>query len=457
MSVYNRQSVQQRSVTAAMLSDLGPGMHPRISIRGGSFALVDAAGMRYGAPVFLRNTPQGQRVTMLGVIIGSNPKKSRVFYAGPYDPDNPGPPDCFSDNGIAASANASEPQARTCSECEWQKWGSDTSKLTGKKTKACDEKKKIAVIIVGDTTGQSYELQIPPATLKKMATYAATLAQGSPPGESRKADVSDMVTAFSFVPGQTGLLDFEPFAWLTSAYIDQNGTLCVATDASMAPLMAQDQGESVGQRIDDIWESNELDGLLGLNDKPWSPPALSAPLPGMSGYQAGAGALQAGQAPAAVTHATSHPAPLAQSPYAPPNPHAQPAQPHSPFAPPAPPPHAPGAQQAAPSPPANVPATTRQPRKPRAAAGSAPAPQAAGGTTFQPQGDQGNEIPNFLRRSAGQNPAAPAGQTVQPGVGPAANPTPNGGASYGMVEAGAPPSGIENVLDAAFKLNTTRT
>jgi hypothetical protein len=447
MSVYSRQSVQQRSVTAAMLSDLGPGMHPRISIRGGSFALVDAAGMRYGAPVFLRNTPKGQVVTMLGVIIGSNPKKSRVFYGSKYDPDNPGPPDCFSDNGIAPSANSSDPQARTCGECEWQKWGSDVSQLSGKKTKACDEKKKIAVIIVGDTTGLSYELQIPPATLKKMATYAATLAQGSPPGESRKADVSDMVTAFSFVPGQTGLLDFEPFAWLTSAYIDRAGTLCVATDASMAPLTAPDQGESVGQRIDDIWESNELDDLLGLNDKPWSPPAHMAPLPGMTGYSA----PQQVQGP---TDKQLRAAPLAQSPYAPPNPQVQAQQPHSPFSPSAAPsPHT-GPQQAAPPPPANVPATTRQPRKPRAAAAPAPAQQEAQRQPFPPASD---DIPNFLRRSPAGNPAAPTSPAVQTGVGPAPNPNPNGGAAYGMVEAGAPPSGIENILDAAFKLNTTRT
>ena len=448
MSVFGRQSVQQRAVTAAMLSDLGPGMHPRISIRGGSFALVDAAGMRYGAPVFLRNTPKGQVVTMLGVIIGSNPKKSRVFYGSKYDPDNPGPPDCFSDNGIAPSANASEPQARTCGECEWQKWGSDISQLTGKKTKACDEKKKIAVIIVGDTAGLSYELQIPPATLKQMATYAATLAQGSPPGESRKADVSDMVTAFSFVPGQTGLLEFEPFAWLTSAYLDRNGTLCVATDAGMKPLMSPDQGESVGQRIDDIWESNELDDLLGLNDKPWAAPALSGPLPGMTGY-----AREAAQLPH-VQHTTAAPAPLAQSPYAPPNPHAQAQQPHSPFSP-AVPPHAPSVpQQAAPPPPANVPATTQRTRKPRAAAGTAPAPQ-ADAAPFQPQG--GDEIPHFLRRSAAGNSPAPQGAGVSLPAGAAPDRTPNGGAAYGMVEAGAPPSGIENVLDAAFKLNTTRT
>jgi hypothetical protein len=450
MSVFGRKSAQERSISAAILADMGPGMHPRISIRGGSFALVDAAGMRYGAPVFLRNTPKGQVVTMLGVIIGSNPKKSRVFYGSKYDPDNPGPPDCFSDNGLAPSSNSSEPQARTCGECEWSKWGSDRSQLTGKKTKACDEKKKIAIMVVGDTAGLSYELQIPPATLKTMAVYAATLAQGSPPGESRKADMSDMVTAFSFVPGQTGLLEFEPFAWLTSSYIDRNGTLCVATDAGMAPLQSPDGGESVGQRIDDIWESHELDDLLGLNDKPWTPPALAGPLPGMSGYlepQAHGGALQRGAAPAPLTH----------SPYAPPNLAAQPAQPHSPFTPPvAHAPHPlPGPQPAAQQPVTTAaPATTQRRRRTPAAGTAVDAAPVQAQQPFQPAGD---EIPNFLRRSAGPPPAAQASTGVHSPTGVAPDQTQNGGASYGMVEAGAPPSAIENVLDAAFKLNTTRT
>ena len=116
MSVFGRQSTHERAVSAALLSDLGPGMHPRVSIRGGQFALVDAAGMRYGAPVLLQNTAQGQKLVMLAIIVGSNPKKSRVFYADKYDPDSPGPPDCYSDNGLAPSSNSSTPQARTCAE-----------------------------------------------------------------------------------------------------------------------------------------------------------------------------------------------------------------------------------------------------------------------------------------------------------------------------------------------------
>src|SRR5215472_10702176 len=125
MSVFGRQSMQHRQVSTAVTSDLGPGMHPRISIQGGQFALLDAGGLRYGAPVILQNTPQGQRVILRAIIIGSNPKKSRVFFDQPFDPANPGPPDCFSDNGLAPSVNATTPMARTCAECTFAQWGSD--------------------------------------------------------------------------------------------------------------------------------------------------------------------------------------------------------------------------------------------------------------------------------------------------------------------------------------------
>ena len=448
MSVFGRQSTHERTVSSALLSDLGPGMHPRVSIRGGQFALVDAAGMRYGAPVLLQNTPQGQKLVMLAIIVGSNPKKSRVFYADKYDPDNPGPPDCYSDNGLAPSSNSSTPQARTCAECQWSKWGSDTSVLSGKKTKACNEKKKIAIIVVNDTTGLSYELQIPPATLKNMAIYASKVAAQSPPGESRKADVSDFVTAISFIPGQTGILEFNPFAWIYSAYIDASNTLCVAVDANHKPLVATDQGASVGDRIDEIWDSNELDDLLGLKDTPWTPPALAGPLPGMTGYmepQAHGGALQRG-------NVASGPA----SPYSPPaGAHAQAPTTFVPAAHP----HTPPVQQSAPQqqPAAGVPATQRT-RKPRAAAGTAPQQEQA---TFQPATgtitESPSEIPDFLRRGAQSRTAAPASASVSHAPGPAANPPAGNAGAYGMVEAGAPPAGIESALDAAFKLATTRT
>ena len=63
--------LEGRNVAAAVAADLGPGMHPRVSIRGGAFHLIDAGGSRYAAPIILMNTPNGQVTTMRVIIIDS--------------------------------------------------------------------------------------------------------------------------------------------------------------------------------------------------------------------------------------------------------------------------------------------------------------------------------------------------------------------------------------------------
>lgn len=467
-SVFGRNSMQHHGVSAGLLSDMGPGMHPRVSILGGNFRLIDEAGQGYGAPVILRNTTQGQKLSMLAIIIGTNPKRSRIFYERAYDPVNPGPPDCFSDNGVAPSVQASNPQARTCAECDWSKWGSDISALTGKKIKACSEKRKIALLVVGDTTNRVYEAQIPPATLKNMAKYAAMVAANSPPGEQRKADVCDMVTAISFVPGQTGVLEFEPFAWISSTYLDDADTLRVAVDAQMNPLPAPDGGESTGEWIDEIWGGDSMPLLLGLNDQPWTPPASATSLGGMRGLTApleyGATPSTTAAAPAAQGAVAGQGGLAPNSPFAPPE-GRQPVQATSPFVAPAvnPPPAPAGAPQQ------QVTKRGRKPKTVEPAAGVAGA-QAATGTQVAPfqRGAgagaavaDGGDIPGFLRRAGvPDNGAATAGGPVnvasgpalQPGSGPGVNSGAAGSPPFGMVDAGPPPTDLAKTLGGVFAL-----
>src|SRR5262249_46732384 len=322
------------------------------------------------------------------------------------------------------------------------KWGSDVSRLTGKKTKACDEKKKLAVIVINDTAGHVYELQIPPATLKNIAKYASQVQTYSPPGEQRKADVSDFITAISFLPGQTGVVEFRPFGWISSTFVDNANALRIAVDQQGHPILAEDKGESTAERIDTIWNSQSLDEILGLTDTPWQPPALAAPLPGM---QAHSGALQ----PPARTSTGPAGSP---GPYAPAA-GAAPAQPAflasaAPYSP----------QEAAQ--PAPTAADAPSKRKPRAAG---PARLPSNVEPFRPSGQVAtataghDDIPDFLRQSPTPRTAVPAGTNVPVAPGPAPDQPANGGAAHGMVDAGAPPSGIEGALTAAFGLSTTRT
>jgi hypothetical protein len=432
VSVFNRQSLATRNVAAAFMQDLGAGMHPRISIQGGSFGLLDAAGTRYGAPCVLRNTPQGQKLVMLAIIIGSNPKKSRVYYPGRFDPDNPEPPVCFSDNGVGPSDNAADPQARTCGECVFSKWGSDTSEMTGKKTKACSEKKKIAILVVGDTAGHAYELQVPPATLKNMAEYGAKVGSFSLPGAGRKADLCDVVTEISFVQGQTGVLEFAPHCLIDACTVDEDGAIRIQYDPQDRPLAAADGGESVGALIDDIWESDELDALLGLKDVPFNAPAGFL-APGMQPL----GFIEAPRN-AVVTPPPAAPTAF-PAPYSPPPGHVAPQQA-------APPPMATAQPQAQPAPRTRkkrgeAPVSTPQPQ-------AALPHQAAPSVAAAPETETG--IPDFLKRSRATGGGAPAAAP------PTAGATSGAVQSFGNGAAPPPPNSMEAALATAFNLPTNR-
>ena len=466
-TVFGRNSVQRFNVGQSMLSDAGPGMHPRVSILGSQFTLIDEAGTPYNAPCILRN----QKMALLAIIIGSNPKRSRIFYERDYDPVNPGPPDCYSDNGIAPSVSASDPQARTCLECEWSKWGSDISAITGKKIKACSEKRKIAMLIVGDSTQRVYELQVPPKSLKNMGKFASLCSQHSPPGESRKGDVSDYITAISFASGQVGVLEFEPFSWISSAYRDGNGTIMVTLDPRGAALDAPDGGEAVGAMIDDIWDGDTLPTLLGLTDQPWTPPHANVMLPGMKG------------ATEPVPHSIAHQpaqapgtAPFAGSPFEAPAGRA-PAQAASPFQNPNPAPAADSRAQTPPQQqlPAAVPARSRgRPRKDAAGAaggqpsqapflGSGSGGSSAGAINPAPAAT-GGDIPDFLRRAGVSNDQRGVGGPVHVPTGPALQPagrseadrTTNESGAFGMVDAAAPPTELAKTLGGVFALPIAR-
>lgn len=275
---------------------------PRISIAANKFTLVDGAGNQRPHTVNMINPQTQQLQTFLSphidlVVIGVNMNMSKVFYDTAYDPNaEDKPPTCWSDNGVGPSTAASVPQSNTCAACPNNQWGSATSNMTGKQVKACNDAKKIAVILPGDQI--VYQLRIPPATLKALKKYAETIGGYSiagPDGRSRGADLCDVVTRVSFE--SQGVLKFEPVG-----FIDEN----------MAMQM-------------DAVTQDKLDTILGTADKPISTlPVLQQPA----------------QVPAVpqVTHQPRTGVYVQQTPQAQPQPYQQPsmiAQPQPMQAPPA--------------------------------------------------------------------------------------------------------------------------
>lgn len=179
------RGVAQRALANAPISS-----PPYLSIKGNRFTLVDAAG----------NTRQFQTLYADVVVVDVNDHLSKLYFPDAYVEGDASPPLCWSDNGVAPSRNAGQPQAPTCSSCKWGEWGSKISNM-GSRIKACSDLQKIGLIVPG-LPGQEFLLRIPPNSLKNWGGYLATFRYGY--------DISDVVTRLTFQEGVQGTLEFAP-------------------------------------------------------------------------------------------------------------------------------------------------------------------------------------------------------------------------------------------------------
>jgi hypothetical protein len=395
------QNRARRDLVGAALGGLNTGSPPHISIAGNRFTLVDDAG----------NEKPVQTLYLDVCVIDANAAVSKIFFDPrvPFEPggDNSNPPICFSDNGIGASAQASQPQNTSCQLCPQNAWGSSTSKATGKPTKACNDVKKLAVLVPG--MEMVFLLRIPPASLKHLAKYTQTLA-------GHGVDLPDAITRLEFE--SQGILKFTPMG-----YVD----------------------EATAAVTDKVIAAKGTDILIGRNDRPWGGQGASLPVPGSADAQKLAYASQQ------LAHAPSQvaPPPVAQPMAPPPQPFGGAAGTGgaaSPFGATA------GGQGGTSSPMAATqagmeqtpPKRTRGPNKPKAEAAPPSAPAFATPPNVAPPnvapsiGGIDDGIPPFLRR----DPPQP--------VAPPVNPT-----QFGMQQnPPAPDAGIQAALDAAFRLPT---
>jgi hypothetical protein len=190
---------QSRTLIGAATAGLGGSRPAHVSRKDNRFTLVDAAGNEKPVETFHLDM----------VIVGVNPATSKKYYEGPYAMENVGPPTCWSDNGTGPSAYAAKPQAKTCMMCPHNAWGTGQ----GGAGRACQDSKKLAVIVPGDASGLVYEFTVPPGSFnstndKSMGwkQYCMSIAGYDLGG--RKADLFDVVTRVTFV--SQGVLAFAP-------------------------------------------------------------------------------------------------------------------------------------------------------------------------------------------------------------------------------------------------------
>lgn len=193
-----------RAMADIVIAKIGGSAPPRISIKANRFTLVDGAG----------NEKPINSLVLDCVIVDMNPNICKSYYDYDYDSGaaHYEPPTCFSDNGIAPSSQAQKPQHIVCMTCPHNQWGSKTSAVTGKQTKACQDSMKLGVIVPSFDEGKmAFLLRVPPNSLKNLKAYAQIIKSGTI--GDRPVELCDLITQVSFV--SQGTLAFAPASFIT--------------------------------------------------------------------------------------------------------------------------------------------------------------------------------------------------------------------------------------------------
>lgn len=133
-----------------------------ISIKGGRFHIIRAG-----------QQPQTLELFALRVIIvHANPGVTKAYYDTPWNPDQDAEaPACSSDDGITPRSDSPRPQCGTCAVCPQNQFGSKVNAQTGKESKACTDKKCIAIVTPGNEAGEMLRLQIPTMAMKDFGAF----------------------------------------------------------------------------------------------------------------------------------------------------------------------------------------------------------------------------------------------------------------------------------------------
>lgn len=123
------------------------------------------------------------------VILDSNPNKSKVYYADGFADGEYVKPTCYSNNGTTPSENADAPQAKKCSICPNNQWGSRITDKGGK-GKACSDSMRLCVANI-DSVDDIMLLKVTSYALKTLGKYGEQLSK-------RGVDPKYVVTQLGF-------------------------------------------------------------------------------------------------------------------------------------------------------------------------------------------------------------------------------------------------------------------
>lgn len=108
--------------------------------------------------------------TLYAVVLDYNPNRSRAYYAGEFDPENPTKPDCWSNDGKTPDESVEMKQAPNCANCPMA--AKNSRVRNGKGSVACGIQKFLAVQLLRGNMKTGFEIaeQVPVLRLKLAIT-----------------------------------------------------------------------------------------------------------------------------------------------------------------------------------------------------------------------------------------------------------------------------------------------
>lgn len=232
------------------------------------------------------------------IIVDALPKVSRTYYAGKYDPNAKATlPDCWSNLGEKPEAAAKAPQASACISCPQNVKGSGENG-----GRACRYQRRIAILVMGDPTGDVYQFNVPAKSLfgkgvgnvHPFESYVKYLvANGESPDTvvtniSYDLNADSMELQFTPLRGITN----EEFALVTAAqadpetknYIQLTVSPIAAAPKKAAPAAVVEEEEEEAPAPAALQRSDEPDDEEPVVEQPKrsAKPAASAPAAGQS-------------------------------------------------------------------------------------------------------------------------------------------------------------------------------
>lgn len=217
-------------LNSALTSGVSGGF-PVLSIKGKTFTIVQGDSRNI---ITKPDDPDEPATNIQVVIIDANPNLSKTYYSSEYEEGSIAKPTCMSDDGKKPSADAAEPQSKSCATCSHNTWGSGKNG----KGKACSDARRLAVSPAGQLN-EPMLLRVPPASLKPLGEYGTMLAK-------RGVGFDSVVTKIRFEPGESSpKLIFAPVGFLDEEQYDE------VQSVKADEIVAQITGVAPMPRLDD--------------------------------------------------------------------------------------------------------------------------------------------------------------------------------------------------------------